>query len=209
MVVAIPIITAILWGIGRFYKRLKRLLFVSPDALLDIVPRGESRIPIIVPVEDITLVTVMTLGAACERSREVIALHVVVDPEAPSTVEQRWAKQFPAIPLVVISSPFRNVSDPIARYVDDRLLRAPHEVSVMVPILEVDRPYYRPLVNQSLKRLAKLLENRRHVNLIKYPYSIGSLGGAGAGSAASSRIHGFRVCDMKRADGRETAVGSW
>ncbi|MGE3074705.1 MAG: APC family permease [Dehalococcoidia bacterium] len=176
VVIAIPILTVALWWIGRFYKRLQRLLFVSSDALLDITPRGESRVPIIVPVEDITLVTVMALGTACERSRDVTALHVVVDPDAPSTVEQRWAKQFPAIPLVVISSPFRNVSDPIARYVDDRLLRAPHEVSVMVPILEVDRPYYRPLVNQSLKRLTRLLENRRHVNLITYPFSIGSLG---------------------------------
>lgn len=176
VVIAIPILTGGLWWIGRFYKRLQRLLYVSAEAQLDIVPRGESRIPIIVPVEDITLVTVMVLGAACERSRDVTALHVVVDPDAPSTVEKRWAKQFPAIPLVVISSPFRNVSDPIARYVDDRLLRAPHEVSVMVPILQVDRAYHRPLVNQSLKRLAKLLEHRRHVNLITYPFSTGSLG---------------------------------
>ena len=176
VVVAIPIITAVLWWIGRFYRRLARQLFVSPDAQLDMVPRGESRVPIIVPVEDINLATVMTLGAACERSREVTAVHVVMDPEAPSTVEARWEKQFPSIPLVVIASPFRTVADPIARYVDDRLKRAPHEVTVMVPLLEVSRPYHRPLVNQSLKRLANMLENRRHVNLVQYPFSTGSMG---------------------------------
>jgi hypothetical protein len=68
------------------------------------------------------------------------------------------------------------VADPIARYVDDRLKRAPHEVTVMVPLLEVKTPYHRPLVNQSLKRLTKMLENRRHVNLVPYPFSAGSLG---------------------------------
>jgi len=91
-------------------------------------------------------------------------------------VEARWLKQFPSIPLVVIASPFRTVADQIARYVDDRLKRAPHEVTVMVPLLEVERPYHRPLVNQSLKRLTKLLENKRHVNLVPYAFSAGSAG---------------------------------
>jgi len=176
VVIAIPVLTLVLWWIGRFYKRLHRQLFVSPEAQLDMVPRGESRVPIIVPVEDINLATVMTLGAACERSRDVTAVHVVVDPDAPSTVESRWMKQFPSIPLVVIASPFRNVADPIARYVDDRLKRAPHEVTVMVPLLEVRHPYHRPLVNQSLKRLTSLLRDRRHVNVVPYPFSTGSMG---------------------------------
>jgi amino acid transporter len=176
VVIAIPVLTVLLTWIGRFYKRLSRQLYVSPEAQLDMSPRGESRVPIIVPVEDINLATVMTLGAACERSREVTAVHVIVDPDAPSTVESRWVKQFPSIPLVVIASPFRTVADPIARYVDDRLKRAPHEVTVMVPLLEVKTPYHRPLVNQSLKRLTKMLENRRHVNLVPYPFSAGSLG---------------------------------
>jgi len=176
VVVLIPIITLGLWWVGRFYRMLQRQLFVSPDALLEMEPRGASRVPIIVPVEDVNLATVMTLGAACERSRDVTAVHVVVDPDQPSTVEQRWSKQFPGVPLVVITSPFRTVSDPIARYVDDRLQRAPHEVTVMVPLLEVRRPYHRPLVNQSLKRLTRLLEKRRHVNVVSYPFSAGSMG---------------------------------
>jgi amino acid transporter len=183
VVIAIPIITAFLMAIGRFYQRLRRQLYVSPDAQLDMMPRGESRIPIMVPVEDVNLATVMTLGAACERSRNVTAVHVIVDPDAPSTVEQRWSHQFPNIPLVVINSPFRTVADPIARYVDDRLKRAPYELTVMVPLLEVPRPYHRPLVNQSLKRLTKLLEKKRHVNVVSYPFSTGNLGRTRRGSA--------------------------
>jgi len=176
VLVAIPLITGSLWWVGSFYKQLRRTLYVSPDAQLDMVPKGESRVPIIVPVEDVNLATVMTLGAACERSREVTAVHVIVDPDEPSTVEARWNRQFPSIPLVVIESPFRTVSDPIARYVDDRLKLAPHEVVVMVPLLEVKRWHHRPLVNQSLKRLTRLLQNRRHVTVVPYPFSAGSMG---------------------------------
>ena len=46
----------------------------------------------------------------------------------------------------------------------------------MIPLLEVRRPYHRPLVNQSLKRLQRMLETRRHVNLVMYPFSTGSMG---------------------------------
>src|SRR5690606_34887256 len=126
-------------------------LYVAPEAQLDLQARGESRVSILVPVEDINLATVMTLGAACERSREVTAIHVRVDSGDSSDFEQRWRQQFPAIPLVVIDSPFRTVADPIARYIDDVLKRPPHELTVMVPLLEVRRWWHRPLVNQSLK----------------------------------------------------------
>jgi amino acid transporter len=173
VVIAIPVITVALFGVGRFYKSLRRALYVNPNAVLDIRPRGPTTRPIVVPVEEINLATVMALGAAAERSRDVTAVHVLVDPDEPSTVEDNWDRQFPDIPLVVIDSPFRTVADPIAMYVNDRLRRPPHDVTVMIPVLEVKRWYARPLVNQSLQRLRDLLEGRRHVEVVSYPYNPG------------------------------------
>jgi hypothetical protein len=125
---------------------------------------------VLVPVEEINLAVVMALGAACEQSRDVTALHVIVDPDAPSEVEERWHQQFPEVPLVVIDSPFRTVADPIASYVEDRLKSAPHEVKVVVPLVDVQRWYQRPLVNQSLTRLGTLLDSR-HVTVVPYHFS--------------------------------------
>ncbi len=176
VVILIPVITYWLFRIGGFYKKLQRTLHVSPEAVLDLVPKGPSRIPVIVPVEEINLATVMTLGAACERSRDVTAVHVMVDPDERSTVAARWDQQFPNITLVVIDSPFRTVADPIASYINDRLKNQPHEVTVMIPSLEVHHWYHRPLVNQSLGRLTTLLARRRQVNIVKIPFSAGDLG---------------------------------
>ena len=116
---------------------------------------------------------VMVMAEACERSREVTAVHVIVDPDEPSTVEEQWHRRFPAIPLVVIDSPFRTVSDPIALYVNDRLKSTPYEVQVMLPILQVKHWYQRPLVNQSLKRLVSLLHRQRHVEVVSFPFNPG------------------------------------
>lgn len=170
VVCLIPIITVLLFRIGGFYQSLKQLVRVPPEAVLDMVPRGNSRVPVIVPVEDITLATTMALGAACERSRDVTAVHVTVDPEEPSDVESRWDQQFPHVPLVVIDSPFRTVADPLAAYIDDRLRTGSHEVVVIIPVLEVGRWYQRPLVNQSLKHLGARLSRRRHAELIYLPF---------------------------------------
>jgi hypothetical protein len=115
----------------------------------------------------------MALGAAAERSRDVTAVHVLVDPDEPSTVEENWHRQFPDIPLVVIDSPFRTVADPIVMYIDDRLRLPPHDVTVMIPVLETKKWYARPLVNQSLRRLRDLLSGRRHVEVLSYPYNPG------------------------------------
>lgn len=177
MVVAtLPAIAFVTWLIGRFYRGLDRSLRVPPEAQLDIRPIGPSAVPIVVPVEDINLSTVMALGAACERSRDVVAVHVLVDPDERSTVEERWHTQFPSVPLVVIDSPFRTVAEPIAVYVNGRLHQPPHEVLVMVPTIEVKHRYQRVLVNQSLKRLIKLLGTRRHVTVVEAPFSGGSSG---------------------------------
>jgi hypothetical protein len=166
----LPVLTLWLFRIGGFYRALGRALHVPADAVLDMKAKGADRVPIIVPVEDINLATVMAIGAACERSRDVTAVHVMVDPDAPSDVEERWHRQFLHVPLVVIDSPFRTVTDPLAAYIDDRLREAPHEVVVLIPVIEVRRRYQRPLVNQSLKRLSGMLARRRQARVAYYPF---------------------------------------
>jgi amino acid transporter len=165
VVLLLPIITLLLYRIGGFYKSLRRMLFVPTEAVLDLTPRGESRVPTLVPVEQINLATVMALGQACDISRNVTAVHVIVDSEGESDLIDRWDRQFPNVPLVVIDSPFRTVSDPLAAYIDDRLRQGPHEVNVVVPVVEVRHRHQRPLVNQSLGRLQSLLKRRRQVHI--------------------------------------------
>ena len=149
-------------------------------------PKGPSIVPVIVPIEDITLATVMALAAACERSRNVTAVHVAVDSEEQSDIEARWDTQFPNVPLVVIDSPFRTVTDPLAAYIDDRLRTGTHEVVVIIPVLEVGRWYHRPLVNQSLKHFSQRLARRRHAQIIYLPFD-----------ARASRQHKGKLPDSR------------
>ncbi|MFN0094161.1 MAG: APC family permease [Dehalococcoidia bacterium] len=171
VVVIIPLLTLVLWAIGRFYVKLKRRLFVRPDHTFDLVPRGKSREPVFVPVEEINLPTVMALSAACDRSSNVTAVHVNFDAEDDDGLIKRWDSQFPRIPLVVIASPFRTVAEPLAWYVNDRMRQTPN-ATVILPVIEVRRFWQRPLVNQSLRRLPVLLKRRKSVEFIEQPFAL-------------------------------------
>lgn len=172
VVIALPIITALLWSIGRFYARLKRTLYVSAENKFTMAPHGSSRTPIFVPVEEINLPTVMALEAACQRSKNVTAVHVNYDSEDDDSVMRRWAAQFPNVPLVVIDSPYRTVAEPLSWYIQDRLKVWP-SATIMLPVVQVKRWWQRPLVNQSLKRLRGLLRRRKAVEFVEQPFGLG------------------------------------
>ena len=171
-VIAIALITPFLWLIGRFYKHLARTLHVARENVFDLAPRGRSRTPIFVPVDEINLPTVVALGAACERSMNITAVHVNYDAEDGDELIKRWDAQFPRIPLVVINSPYRTVAEPLSWYVLDRLKEWPQAV-VMLPVIQVRHWYQRPLVNQSLRRLKQLLKRRKSVEIIEQPFAVG------------------------------------
>lgn len=177
IVVLIPALAIALARVGRFYAGLRRSLHVAPEAVLDLSPRGASRTPIIVPVEEINLATVMTLAAACERARTVTAVHVSSDPDEPSPIPLRWEQQFPGVPLVVIDSPYRTVAEPVAAYIVDRLrFEDAHDLEVAVPVIVPRHRYQRLFVNQGLRRLKGLLKGNRHVTVTEYPFAAGSRG---------------------------------
>ncbi|MEX2080225.1 MAG: amino acid permease, partial [Dehalococcoidia bacterium] len=171
--VAIPLIAFWLYRISGFYRGMNSRLRVQEGAILPIRPEGTSRIPVLVPVEDINLPTLFALSAACARSSDVSAVHIHYDSEdEESDLIQRWERQFPDIPLIVIESPYRTVAEPFSWYVIDRLKEWPNEVTVIVPTIEVRHWWQRPLVNQSLGRLESLIGRRRTVELVAQPFPL-------------------------------------
>lgn len=176
VMVALPLLALLLWGVHRAYRRLERLLHVPAEAVFDFSAKGEPGPPIVVAVEEITMATVMALGTACDRAREVTAVHVVVDPDRPSDLEARWRRQFPKLPLVVIDSPYRNVADPFARYIEDRLREPPYELVVLLPVVVPGRWYERLLLNRSAGAIARRLGGRKRVRVEEFAYHPGGTG---------------------------------
>jgi len=65
---------------------------------------------------------------------DVRAVYVEIDPAKTAQVLARWGQYFPDIPLVVLESPYRSLTEPILRYIDEvESERDDDVVTVVIP----------------------------------------------------------------------------
>ena len=90
-------------------------------------------------------------------------------------MRDRWVRQLPDVPLVVVESPYRALIGPLLSYLD--VLAAAWPPDKPEPITFVVIPEYvarswweRMLYNQSAKRLRSALIGRPHTVVVDVPY---------------------------------------
>src|SRR5207249_348836 len=91
-------------------------------------------------------------------SEDVRAVFITENPEDAQALRDRWERQLPGVPLVVVESPYRALTGPLEAYLD--VLDAAWPPDKTSPITFVVLPEYvarrwweRILYNQSVKRL--------------------------------------------------------
>jgi hypothetical protein len=106
---------------------------------------------------------------------DVRAVLVSDDSVEAARIAERWSRQLPDVPLVVVESPFRALVGPLVAYLD--VLDAAWPPDKEAPITFVVIPEYvarswweRLLYNQSAKRLRAALLGRRHAVVVNVPY---------------------------------------
>ena len=89
---------------------------------------------------------------------DVRAVFVTEDPEVGEAVRERWERQVPGVPLVIVESPYRAVISPVLAYLDvlDQAWPPDKEAPITIVVLPeyVARHWWeRLLYNQTAKRL--------------------------------------------------------
>lgn len=143
-IVVIPLVIALLSGIGRYYANLNRTL--RKEGPIDL-SRTEPPI-VLVASEGWNRLTDKAIGFAAQLSRDVIAVHLTSlsgpdDTEGYRQLREEWRRDVeePAkragicVPrLVLLQAPFRRIHVPILKFVDR--IRAEHPdrtIAVLVP----------------------------------------------------------------------------
>ena len=108
-------------------------------------------------------------------ARDVQAILVSDEPEEAASIRQRWERQIPDVPLVIVESPYRALVGPILAYLDvlDRAQPPGREVPitfVVIPEYVAKSWWERVLYNQSAKRLRAALLGRPHTVVVNVPY---------------------------------------
>ena len=172
VVVLIPILVSMMLFIRREYDDQERELHVREDLVVE-GPHREQRV--VIPVNGVNRAVIQAVNFGRTMSRDVRAVFVTEDPEQGEAVRERWERQVPGVPLVIVESPYRAVISPVLAYLDvlDQAWPPDKEAPITIVVLPeyVARHWWeRLLYNQTAKRLKAAILGREHTIIADVPY---------------------------------------
>ncbi|MFI1964348.1 APC family permease [Streptomyces pathocidini] len=172
VVIAMPLLFLAMKAVRRHYDTVARELEVLPYAR----PEPPSNNRAVVLVSRIHAPTLRAVGYARSiHAESVEALTVQIDPEETRALRREWEAHEMGVPLVVLDSPYREISRPVIDYVRSLHRESPRDVvTVFVPEYVMGSWWEQLLHNQSALRLKTRLLFTPGVMVTSVPYLLRS-----------------------------------
>jgi hypothetical protein len=171
VLVLVPILIAMMWGIGQHYRRLVGMQ--QPETPLD---PAEMRLRPIVPISELNIPAQQALAfaRAIAPDENITLVHVTDDLPAADRLREKW-EQSPhgGAHLVIVESPYRTLAGPLLRYIDEVGHAYPRDtILVVLPEYVPARWWEHLLHNQTALRLKAALLFHPGVIVANVPYHI-------------------------------------
>ena len=182
VVIAMPALFVLMRAVKRHYDRVALELRPAPAGAT--LP---SRVHAVVLVSRLHAPTLQALAyARATRPSTLVALTVQTSPEETRALQREWADRDIPIELVVLDSPYRDVTGPILDHIGHVRRSSPRDVvAVFIPEYVVGHWWEHLLHNQSALRLKARLLFRPGVMVTSVPWQLRSADQAVARDAAS------------------------
>jgi amino acid transporter len=158
------------------FRRIKRHYVNVADA--EAVPAGQTNHPlsstILVLVGRVNVGTMRALDfAESLRPDRIQAVSVALEDGDADRIRAEWDRQNCDIPLVVLDSPYRDLTRPVLGYIDNLVAEHPASiVTVVIPELVVRHWWEQILHNHSALALKARLHYRRDTIVVSVPIQI-------------------------------------
>ena len=171
-IVVVPMIIALFVSIKRHYTRIEGILAVEPRP----VRHRSINHTVVVLVGRVHRGTIEALEYARSlRPNHITALHVSGQEAELGTIEQDWAVFGFDIPLEIVSSPYRELTPSVARYLDELDERWKSDtLTIVIPEFVTGRLLSptQLLHNQSAAALKLALLFRKNTVVTSVPYHV-------------------------------------
>ena len=173
VVIAIPVLYALMRGIKAHYTAV-----AEETTVRDVRPVGPSRNHVLVLVSKVSGPTLRALAYARSlRPHTLQAVTVNVGDDESAKLQRNWDAAGLDFPLVVLDSPYREITGPILKYVRDYPRSGPRDiVTVIIPEYVVGHWWEQLLHNQSALRLKAHLLFFPDVVVVDIPWHLHSAG---------------------------------
>jgi len=102
---------------------------------------------------------------------------VVATPEEQERITSQWEEHDIPVDLVTLYSPYRELTRPILRYIDDLDAETPDDfITVVVPEFTLDKAWQQLLHNQSALVLRTRLRGRPNTIVTSVPFHVAPIG---------------------------------
>ena len=172
VVVAMPVIWLIMRAINRHYAAVAAELAPPEDATISLPVNNHA----IVLVSKLHMPALRALGyAKATKPSRLEAVTVQLDDAEVDALKAEWERRDIRIPLTVIASPYREITQPIVDYVKRLRTENPDDVvTVYIPQYVLGHWWEQVLHNQSALRLKTRLLFQRRVVVAAVPYQLQS-----------------------------------
>jgi amino acid transporter len=134
---------------------------------------GPRRNTVIVPISGVHRAVAEALEYARSIGPDVRAVYVDTDPRATAEVRAQWERWGQGIPLVVLSSPYRSLMEPLLEYIETVEGERPYDfVTVVLPEFVPARWWHHLLHNQRALLIKGALLFKPNVVVTSVPFHL-------------------------------------
>jgi amino acid transporter len=168
-VVVIPLIVVLLRGINKHYRTMDRLLQMPPG---EKVRRRTNTVIVLVGRITRGSMTALAYARSLHPDR-LVALSVAANGEEQERIGREWEEHQIPVELAILYSPYRELSRPIMRYVDELDSTDNDDfLTVIIPEFALEHWWQQLLHNQSALVLRTRLRNRPNTIVTSVPFHV-------------------------------------
>jgi hypothetical protein len=173
VVIAMPILFLMMKGIRRHYDKVAAELEITDDYEPTLLPARNHAIVLVSKIHKPTLRALAYARAT--RPSTLEAITVGVEGEEARQLQEEWERRGIPVPLKMLDSPYREITQPILDYVKTLRRRSPRDVvTVFIPEYVVGHWWEHLLHNQSALRLKARLLFKPGVMVTSVPWQLHS-----------------------------------
>ncbi|MGE3539156.1 MAG: APC family permease [Candidatus Tectimicrobiota bacterium] len=169
VLVILPTVVFIFGRIHRHYRLVTAQITLRHFPAIQPI----SKHTVVVPVSGLYRQILPAWQYAKALSDDVRAIYIDLNPEATTTLRAAWEKWNPDVPLVILSSPYRSIVQPLLHYIEELQQEHPDQiVTVVLPEFVPAKWWQHVLHNQTALQIKGSLLFKRGVVVTSVTYHL-------------------------------------
>jgi amino acid transporter len=134
--------------IHQYYKNFDTQM--SPGSIEHYLKLGRSLERAAIPVSHINQGTVNAVALASRVAKDVMGIHVELTEGGSETLVEEWKLLWPNIPLYLVASPYRSVTEPLVKFLEESdMMNSWEPTSVVLSTFVTNKWWQAALHNQT------------------------------------------------------------